>query len=137
MMLQQQLMLQQQQTVNALIGKVDSLSKLVEQKDKSAVASESRSETKVDELPKQLNRKSHSKSRTHEISDSSEDESSENEHWNVEPEEYDSQGLQTVSSKSPSAQTAETSKTESQNSSLEQVSENMKLLKQMGQEFEK
>lgn len=137
MMLQQQLMLQQQQTVNALIGKVDSLSKIMEQKDKNVVSSESRCETKVDELSKQMNRKSHSKSRTHEISDSSEDESSENEHWNIESEEYDSAGSETVSGKTPTTQTAESSKTESQNSSLEQVSANMKLLKEMGQEFEK
>lgn len=148
MMLQQQLMMQQQQTVNALIGKVDNLAKIVGQKELTSPEAENISrkqmKLKVNELPKQTDHKSRSESRTHEISESSDGESSEDENWGldrIDSEDYNSDDSQTERSKSPPAHTKEqtTVSTSAAYKSQEKthVSANMKLLKEMGQEFEK
>ena len=114
MMLQQQLMMQQQQTVNVLIGKVDNLARIIGQKEHTSPEAENISrkqmKLKVNELPKQTDHKSRSDSRTHEISDSSDGESSEDENWGldrVDSEDYNSDDSQTERSKSPPAHTKE------------------------------
>ena len=126
MMLNHQMMIQQQQTVNSLIGKVDSLSKLVGQKDSANLT--------IKELPKNSVTKvrSHTLARPHDISSDSSDEEQSEEEAVVDSE------LESVYSEhntNDNAQILE-SRNEKQDDNT-QANNNMKLLQEMGQEFEK
>ena len=126
MMLNHQMMIQQQQTVNSLIDKVDSLSKLVGQKDSANLT--------IKELPKNsvTRVRSHTLARPHDISsDSSDDEQ-------FEEEAVVDSELESVYSEhntNDNAQIPE-SRNEKQDDNT-QANNNMKLLQEMGQEFEK
>ena len=126
MMLNHQMMIQQQQTVNSLIGKVDSLSKLVGQKDSANLT--------IKELPKNsvTRVRSHTLARPHDISSDSSDEEQSEEEAVVDSE------LESVYSEhntNDNAQIPEP-RNEKQDDNT-QANNNMKLLQEMGQEFEK
>lgn len=129
MMLNHQTMLQQQQTVNSLIGKVDSLTKLVEQKDSAALTTE---ETPV----KLLSNKKQSKVRAHTISDSSEgDITSDSDNCDSDSDSGKSDSSEETNRKSK--EQSEQTSVENKSKDNSKITGNMKLLKEMGKEFEK
>lgn len=118
-MLNHQIFLQQQQTVNALIGKVDTLTNIVTNREQSLRSSDEN--TRVEQLPKVAA----SNVKTHAMSDSNlEDVSSESENGDTDSHGYESDN--------------EHNQEEVKNNEKQsEVSENMKMLQELGKELGK
>ena len=134
MMLNAQMFVQQQQTVNALISKVDGLTKLVEkrvemetnevQNKANTNVSQTDENTKVQNLRQLI-----IKEKTHPMSDSDlQDVSSDSENGESDYADDNSEKSDIESNPTKSRENAENSK---------EVSDNMKLLRELGKEFEK
>ena len=136
MMLNAQMFVQQQQTVNALISKVDGLTKLVEKRGEMETnevqnkantnVSQTDENTKVQNLRQLIIKE---KTKTHAMSDSDlQDVSSDSENGESDYEDDNSEKSDIESNPTKSMENAENSK---------EVSDNMKLLRELGKEFEK
>lgn len=133
--LNQQLLLQQQQTVTALMGKVDKLTKIVEKRKKTQAL------LPISITPPANVGDGGRKRKHHTLSDSDvEDISSESERENVCSEsDYDSDHS-ILPAKSPRLETQQAMTTGQGNDSVSNtinISSNMKLLQEMGNEFDK
>ena len=121
-MINAQLFLQQQQTVNALIGKVDGLTRLVENREEQTASADEN--TRI----KQLSRKAVISQKTHVMSDSDlQDVSSASE--DGESESEDENDDKSDSEDAPSLL--------QKNKEKPEVSENMKMLMELGKKLEK
>ena len=128
-MLNHQMFLQQQQTVNSLIGKVDGLAKMAGNKQQTTKVTEQN--TRVKQLPRQR--------RVHTLSDSNisnvEDVSSESENSEFESDGYNSDVSECE--RNNDLTNTESAKQVTDNIGDAQVSDNMKLLQDLSKEFEK
>lgn len=129
LMLNQQMMLQQQQTVNSLIGKIDTLSKFVHKESTDPISTTGSENVKLSTI----NRKRES----HVLSDSSvEDVSSDSEFYSDSDGSVDDR-KSTKSNGSSKIIRLEQKETSEGAKDSENVSSNMLLLQEMGKEFEK
>ena len=136
MMLNAQMFVQQQQTVNALMSKVDELTKLIEtrgemetnevQNKANTTVSQTDENTKVQNLRQLIVKE---KTKTHAMSNSDlQDVSSDSENGESDYENDNSEKSDIESNPSKSGENAKNSK---------EVSDNMKLLQELGKDFEK
>ena len=128
-MLNHQMFLKQQQTVNSLIGKVDGLAKMVGNEQQTTKVT--KQNTRVKQLPRQR--------RVHTLSDSNisnvEDVSSESENSEFESDGYNSDVSECE--RNNDLTSTESAKQVTDNIGEVQVSDNMKLLQDLSKEFEK
>ena len=129
LMLNHQMFLQQQQTVNSLIGKVDGLVKMVGNKQQTTKVTEQN--TRVKQLPRQR--------QVHTLSDSNisnvEDVSSESQNSEFESDGYNSDVSECE--RNSDLRNTESAKQVTDNIGEIQVSDNMKLLQDLSKQLEK
>ena len=126
MMLNHQMFLQQQQTVNALIGKVDGLARMVGNNEQTRTVDEGN--TRVKQLPR--------KRKFHTLSDSNvEDISSESENSEGESDGYNSDASECE--RNNEGRNTDATKAVTENMGELQISDNMRLLQDLSKELEK